>query len=460
MITDKLAERLLAYPIKAGADFAELYTENRKFTSVSVLNGRVESANSGIDGGLGLRIINGDKVIYTYTNDITESSLISLAKSASDIIVFKENSQIKPFCPQKTAKVQNVLIPPLGVSKLDIYERLNEADAAAREYSNLITEVTTSFAASEKEFSIYNTQGLKVQDKHTRTRVTIYSVASSKTEKQIGYFGPGALMGWELLNQTDFKAIARNASKIAVTMLNAGSAPSGRFPVVIDNGFGGVLFHEACGHGLEAIAIAKNSSVFTGKLGEQIASPKVTAIDDGTLLNIWGSIGTDDEGAPATKNVLIENGILKNYMTDNFYGKKLGMPSTGACRRQSYKFAPVPRMTNTYIAPGADSEEDIISSIDYGVYCKNMGGGSVNPATGEFNFAVSEAYIIKNGKIAQPVRGATLIGKGDEIIKNIEMVSPNMQLACGMCGASSGSIPVTVGQPMIKISQMTVGGKA
>jgi len=229
--------------------------------------------------------------------------------------------------------------------------------------------------------------------------------------------------------------------------------------VAIDNGFGGVIFHEACGHSLEATSVAKGNSEFAGKLGQKIASDKVTAIDDGTLPNEWGSLNIDDEGNPTRKNVLIEKGILKGYMIDKLNGRRMNMEPTGSSRRQSYKYAPTSRMTNTYIAPGDDENEEIIKSIDYGLYAKKMGGGSVNPVTGEFNFAVLEGYMVKNGKIDTPVRGATLIGKGSEILKKIDMVGKELDLAAGMCGSVSGSVPTNVGQPLIRVSEITVGGR-
>ncbi len=230
-------------------------------------------------------------------------------------------------------------------------------------------------------------------------------------------------------------------------------------PVAIDNGFGGVIFHEACGHSLEASAVAYGRSQFAGKLGQKIANEKVTAIDDGTIPNAWGSINIDDEGTPAQKNVLIENGILKSYMIDKFNGRRMGMASTGNARRQSYSYTPTSRMTNTYIAPGTDRNEDIIASMEYGLYAKDMGGGSVNPLTGEFNFSVREGYLVRNGEICEPVRGASLVGKGSDVIMNIDMVGSDLDMGQGMCGSSSGSVPTNVGQPLIRVSSITVGGR-
>jgi TldD protein len=246
---------------------------------------------------------------------------------------------------------------------------------------------------------------------------------------------------------------------MAVTMLHADNCPAGMMPVVIDGGFGGVLFHEACGHSLEATSVAFGNSEFCGKLGQQVASPIVTAIDDGTMPNEWGSSNVDDEGTPTTKLVLIENGILKNYMIDKLNARRMNMPVTGSGRRESYAYAPTSRMRNTFIAPGSDDEEEMIRTMGDGLYAVKMGGGSVNPATGEFNFAVQEGYLVKDGKVTSPVRGASLIGRGSEILWRIDRVGREMTMAQGMCGSLSGSVPTNVGQPHIRVSSLTVGGK-
>jgi TldD protein len=242
-------------------------------------------------------------------------------------------------------------------------------------------------------------------------------------------------------------------------MLKADPCPPGKLPVAIENGFGGVIFHEACGHSLEATSVAKGQSVFCDMLGKKIASEVVTAVDDSTIPNGWGSYNIDDEGEASRKNVLIENGILKSYLVDKLNGRRMNMPSTGSGRRQSYAYAPTSRMSNTYIAAGESLDKEIISSINDGLYCAQMGGGSVNPITGEFNFSVQEGYLIKNGAIDKPVRGATLIGKGSDVIKNIDMVGKEMKTGQGMCGSISGSLPADVGQPLIRVSEITVGGR-
>jgi TldD protein len=326
-------------------------------------------------------------------------------------------------------------------------------------YNPLITQTTGRFIDSVQDVLICNSEGLWVTDRRVRTRISGSAVASSDSEKQTGTFSPGAHMGFEHLEQTDIVSLAKQAARTAVTMLGADVCPSGKMPVVIENGFGGVIFHEACGHSLEATSVAKGASVFAGKLGQTIASGLITAVDDGTLPNNWGSQHIDDEGAPTCRNILIENGVLKSYMIDRLNGIRMNAASTGSSRRESYRFAPTSRMTNTFIAAGASEPDDIISATEYGIYAKEMGGGSVSPATGEFNFAVSEGYMIRGGKIAEPVRGATLIGKGHEVLMNIDMVGNNLKLSAGMCGSQSGSVPTKVGQPRIRVSEMIVGGR-
>ena len=242
-------------------------------------------------------------------------------------------------------------------------------------------------------------------------------------------------------------------------MVNAGYAPSGKMPVVINNGFGGVIFHEACGHALESTSVGIKNSYLTDKLGQQIASPVVFARDNARIKGEWGSYATDDEGHESSDLLLIENGILKNYLIDELGARRMNSKATGCSRRESFAYAPTSRMSNTYICAGNDTHDDIIADTEYGLYAASMGGGSVDPATGEFNFAVDEGYMIRNGKIAEPVRGATLIGKGGEVLMNIDKVGNDLELSAGMCGSLSGNVPVTVGQPTIRVSSIIVGGR-
>lgn len=311
-----------------------------------------------------------------------------------------------------------------------------------------------------QKVQISTSEGKFVKDTRTRVRMPITAFAQDASSMQSGSDSPGASQGLEFFDQTTPESIGKEAARTALVLLEAKDCPSGKMPVVIDNGFGGVIFHEACGHSLEATSVAKNQSVFTGKLNEKIASDCVTAIDDGTIPGAWGSENMDDEGNPQVKRVLIKDGVLQSYMIDRLNARRMHMESTGSGRRQSYKFEPTSRMSNTYIAPGKDSFEDLFAGIQKGLYAKKMGGGSVNPQTGEFNFAVNEGYMIENGKITYPVKGASLIGNGKDILMNIDKVSNNLERAQGMCGSASGSIPVDVGQPAIRVSSITVGGTA
>lgn len=459
LISKNTAEAVLLSAVSTGAEFAEIFMENNIKNSICVINGKVERANSGIDYGCGIRIIDRDKVVYVYTNKPERENLIRLAKEGAQAI--KGESSIKSLV-LKNIDVNRLYAPeilPEKVKKSDIVNMLRLGSEAAYSYNSVITQTNFGYLDSKQNVLIANTEGLFAEDERVRTRISVSAVASEGNEKQTGYFGPGALKGYEFYNNINIEDIAKEAARSAVTMLKAENCPSGKMPVIMDNGFGGVIFHEACGHGLEAAAISKRASVFTDKIGQKIASDKLTAIDDGTIPGSWGSINIDDEGIKSRRNILIENGILKNYMVDRYNGKLIGMEPTGSSRRESYKFVPVSRMTNTYIAPGTDKKEEIIADTEFGLYAKYMGGGSVNPASGDFNFAVSEAYIIKNGKICEPVRGATLIGNGAEVLHNIDRISDNIALAEGMCGASSGSVPVCVGQPMLRVQNITVGGR-
>ena len=325
---------------------------------------------------------------------------------------------------------------------------------------NEIAQASINYLDSEQRVWIANSEGLFTSDLRVYTRFSVSAIASNGTENQSGFFGPGGMQGFEIFDRhIDPEFVARKAAKMAVTMLHAPLCPAGQMPVVIDNGFGGVIFHEACGHSLEATSVAPGNSEFCGKLGQKIAADCVTAIDDGTMLNEWGSENIDDEGLPTTKLVLIENGVLKNYMIDRLNGLKMGMAPTGSGRRESYAYAPTSRMRNTYIAAGNDDEDEMIRTMGDGLYAAQMGGGSVNPATGEFNFSVREGYLVKDGRIVSPVRGASLIGKGSQILMRIDRVGREMTMGQGMCGSRSGSVPTNVGQPTIRVSRLTVGGK-
>jgi TldD protein len=336
---------------------------------------------------------------------------------------------------------------------------LKQLNEACRARSSKIRQVSASAFDETQNVLVANSEGIWVEDHRVRCRLHLSVTSGDGDELFTGGETPGALKGMEFFESLNLEEIANKASDRALLMLNAGYIEGKCMPVVIGPGFGGVIFHEACGHPLETESIRKKASPFCDKVGQQIAHSSVTAIDDGTLPGVWGSINIDDEGMPTEKTTLIEKGILKDYLSDRLGASEVGRRRTGSARRESFHYVPVSRMRNTYIDNGEDNIEDMISSIPDGLYAKVMGGGSVNPATGEFNFAVQEGYEIKNGKVGRPVRGATLIGKGHEILPKISMVADDLEMAAGMCGASSGSVPVTVGQPTIKVDEILVGGR-
>jgi len=456
---------VLTAAMSTGGDMAEIFAENTAQDSINMLNGQVEKANWGIDAGLGLRIIFGTSSVYAYTNNTTRDSLLKLAKDAAQAVKasIKNGTAVKDIIVINNSEMlkfaDKVTIPPEKVGKKAIVDVLRSASQASYAYDPLVTQTSGGYHHVAQDVLIVNTKGVWAEDRRVRTRVSVQAVASEGNEKQTGFQGPGAKGGFEFIETLNLPELGKAVAKTAVTMLKADLCPSGKMPVVIDNAFGGVIFHEACAHSLEATSVAKGASTFANKLGEKVAEPCVNAIDDGTLSGQWGTLNIDDEGAPTRRNVLIENGILKSYLVDYLNGLKMETPSTGSGRRQSYRFAPTSRMTNTYILPGKDKPEDIIAATEEGLYAAQMGGGSVDPSSGDFNFAVLEGYMIRNGKIAEPVRGATLIGKGHEVLLDIDRVADNFAYAPGMCGSLSGALPTNVGQPMIRVKQLTVGGR-
>ncbi len=459
MLNKQIIEDTLNAALSTGGDFAEIFVEDRTNTGIVMIGGKVDSTMSGRDYGVGVRIFKGFNSVYAYTNKSDRDTLIETAKKAAAAIegssmnftINLEKSQVK--------NIHNIEIDPSSVEKTRKVQIMRKAYDTAFNYSDLITQVTISYTDYDQNIMIANSEGLWREDRRVRSRLGISSVASKDGEMQSGFFGPGASKGFEFFENLDIDYYAKESARIAVTMVNAKYSPSGKMPVIIDNGFGGVIFHEACGHGLEATSVAKGLSVFAGKVGQKIASPLVTAIDDGSISGEWGSYNIDDEGTKSQRNVLIEKGILKGYMVDKLNARRMNMDITGSGRRQSYRYAPTSRMSNTFIDSGKSTPEEIIANTERGIYAKYMGGGSVNPSTGEFNFAVMEGYIVENGKIKDPVRGATLIGKGTDVLNKIDMVGNNLLQGQGMCGSVSGSVPANVGQPMIRVSEITVGGR-
>ena len=459
MISQAILEEVLGVALSSGGDFAEVYAQNTRNNAMTLVGGKIDRIADNTYSGVGVRVFLGQRTVYATTTDLSREGLIKCARNAAEVL----GSLKTDICVNlnKTPVIDRhpVLIDPTSADMRTRTDILKAACFAAKEYDEKIAQVQGTLIGVNHSILVANSEGLFKEDKHTRTRLFVSSVASDMGENQSGTCGPGRGMGLEMFEKFDPKAVGIEASRQAMVNLRADYCPAGQMTVAIENGFGGVIFHEACGHSLEATQVGVGMSEMCGKLGTLVANPKVTAIDDGTIVGAWGSVNIDDEGNPTQRNVLIENGVLKSYMIDRLGSRRMGMPMTGNSRREGYAYEPTSRMTNTFIDNGPDKNEDIIASIEYGLYAKHMGGGSVNPLTGDFNFSVNEGYIVRNGKICEAVRGASLIGTGSQILKDIDMVGQNLDCGQGMCGSSSGSVPTDVGQPLIRVGKITVGGR-
>lgn len=450
----------------AGADFVEIFEEETRSSSLGLKDRQIDTATAGTEYGIGVRLLYGTEVLYGFTSDDSEEALVKLVKTLAFGRIAGMNlsgTAAKPFefAPEKRVCDYNPAAyqDPRVLGQAIKQDFLFRTDKAARALSPKIAQVGASVTDSCSTITLMNSEGLHLEMSRGRLRVNVNVTATDGSERLTTHEAPGALGGYELIENYSPEALAVECGERVLRMLDAGYITGGQMPVVMGNGFGGVIFHEACGHPLETESVRRKASPFCGKIGEAIGQPCLTAIDDGTIEGMWGSLKYDDEGTPTQRTTLIENGILKTYMSDRVGAAEVGIALTGSARRENYKYAPVSRMRNTFIAPGKDTLESMIASVDNGLYAARMAGGSVNPATGEFNFAVGEGYVIRNGKICELVRGATLIGKGHEIMPRISMVGSDWDVAAGVCGASSGHVPVTVGQPSIKVDQILVGGR-
>ena len=461
MLSKILMEELLGIAVSTGADFAEVFAEREHSNAIRLLSGKIESVRDTVITGVGIRAFCGVKTYHASTSDVTRKGLLACAAAVAGAVGDDKTQRKITLIPKQVVNVHPVREYPDDVTTMRKTDLLRRAEAAARGTDEKIVQVIGTFLDVDRQFQVANTEGLFVEDRKVRNRLAISAVAADGGDTQTGSFSPGAGKGIEYFDlEMDPAVVGKRAAEQALTNLRASFCPAGTMTVAIENGFGGVIFHEACGHSLEATSVGIGASQMAGKLGQQIANEKVTAIDDGTIVGAWGSYNIDDEGNPAARNVLIEKGVLKGYMIDRLGSRRMGMPVTGSSRREDYTYEPTSRMTNTFIDNGPDKNEDIIASIEYGLYARSMGGGSVNPLTGAFNFAVNEGYIVRNGKICEPVRGASLIGTGSQILQDIDMVGQNLATGQGMCGSSSGSVPTDVGQPLIRVRTITVGGRS
>ncbi|MGE5416863.1 MAG: TldD/PmbA family protein [Acidobacteriota bacterium] len=458
MLEHGMLSRVLEEALKKGGDFAEIYVEDKLLTSIICEDNKIEKVNSGREAGVGIRVVTGGNTAYVYTNDLTEDALLKIARTAAHVA----EGSAGDISINLTKKTSTRDIPYLKLPEDFPFDEkvihVMRANDSARSVGDEIKQVTVSLADVHKRFQVANSIGELVEDEIVRTRFVVNSVAARDGVIQTGYDAVGGVLGWELLGDVSVENMARKASERAVMMLDAKPCPAGRMAVVMSDEAGGTMVHEACGHGLEADLIQKGLSVYGGKVGQNVASPKVTVIDDSGLPKKNGTFRFDDEGTPGQRNVLIDKGLLKGYMYDRLTAMKDGVQPTGNGRRESYQHKPIPRMTNTFIAPGEDDPAQIIKSTSHGLLVKKMGGGQVNTTNGDFVFEVQEGYIIENGEIAYPVRGATLTGNGPQALNNVDMVGRDLGYAIGTCGKDGQGVPVADAQPTIRIKTLTVGG--
>jgi TldD protein len=467
-LSERLMERCLGEALSAGGDYADLYFESVMSTSLGVDEGLVKTASQGISVGCGIRVVSGERTGYAYTDDLSSEKLLKAARTAALIASGPAKELMSGFRETQRAS----LYPIAGAdSDADIAAKLKlleRADKAARAFDSRITQVRVGINDELRRILVAASDGTFASDTQPLARLNVFVLAKDGANTAKGTSGGGGRVGLDFfedargVGETDKSPehFAREAARTAILQLGAVAAPAGEMEVVLGPGWPGVLLHEAVGHGLEADFNRKKTSAFAGLIGQKVASEKVTVVDNGLMPNRRGSINMDDEGNPTQETVLIENGILKGYLSDKLSSRLMGTPNTGSGRRESYHHIPMPRMTNTYMLNGDDMPEDIIKSVKRGLYAVNFGGGQVDITNGKFVFSASEAYLIEDGKVTRPVKGATLIGNGPEALKYVSMVGNDLALdeGIGTCGKAGQSVPVGVGMPTVKLDRMTVGG--
>jgi TldD protein len=457
LIDAAVAERVLARALANGGRFAEVFAERRRGFSMSIDESRIEAVQSGAEEGAGVRVVEGATTYFAHVDGLDPDDLERAADEAAAAL---RGERREPRALQAVAIApQPVEQRPEDVAAGRKAELLRGLDERARGTGTEIAQFTSSYAEARRQVTVANSEGLLSGDDRTRTRIGAQAVARRGDVVETGAETLGAARGFELL-EDDPGQIAEQAARKALTLLDAGPAPSGSMPVVVGGGFGGVLFHEMTGHGLEADHIHKRASVYVDKLGQEVAQPLLSAYDDGRLPSEWGSDAIDDEGTPTQKTQVIEAGRLSGYLYDRLSAERDGVASTGNGRRESFRQLPLPRMTNTYIAPGDATPEAMIAEVEKGFYAVSFAGGQVDPATGDFVFGVSEGYLIEGGRVTRPCRGATLIGNCLEALMAIDAVGDDFFMKTGICGKGGQKVPVGTGQGHVRVGAMTVGGTA
>ena len=458
MLERELVEEVLRVARRRGGSFAELFAEERTSTSIRLDDGKVEELTTGLDRGAGVRVARGASYGYAYSNRLDRDSLCTAAEAASAALRGDAAGPIVALAERTGSGTNRAERPAADVPAATKVGWLREVDEVARGFSSEVAQVTGLYGDSLQRRLIAASDGRWIREDRPRIRLVAQVVARRDEVIQTGWHGPAACAGVEFLDVHPPRATAEKAARRAVTMLDSIPAPAGELPVVLVNGCGGVLFHEAVGHPLEADAIDKEASVYAGRVGERCASELLNGVDDATIANGWGSFDFDDEGEPARRTILFTDGILQGFLYDRLRADKLGAETTGNGRRESYASSPIPRMTNTNILPGGSDPDDIVGSTTRGVYVSALGGGQVNPATGDFVFGVSEGFLIENGEVTKPVRGANLIGRAIEVMSAVDAVGTDFDTWEGVCGKDGQGAPVGSGSPTIRISRITVGG--
>ncbi len=460
LIDPDVLERVLASALRRGGDMAEVFAEDRRSSSAVLDDRRVEELASGRERGAGVRVVDGDTTGYAHTADLSQAGLLAAAEVAAAVARAGGGGTRTVALGPVASAGDRSLVDPAAVDKGRKLELLARADDAARAAGGAITQVQVSYGDSRRRVLVATTDGVHVEDDQVRTRLSVSCVATGDTGMQTGYESVARTEGFEVFDRVAVEDLAQVAANRALRKLSARPAPSGELPVVLAGGSGGFLFHEACGHGLEADHIVKDASVYTGRVGEQVASPLVTLVDDGTVAGEWGNFAFDDEGRPAARNVLIQDGVLTDYLWDWLRARKEGRTSSGNGRRQSYQHLPMVRMTNTFLLAGTEDPEELVAQTPRGVYIAKLGGGQVNTATGDFVFGTSEAYLIEDGRITAPLRDANVIGNGPDILRRIDAVATDFAMMPGTCGKDGQSVPVGCGQATLRVTGITIGGTA
>ncbi len=459
LVEPELAGRIVARALANGGDFAELFCEDRAGFSLSIDESRIERAQRGADTGAGVRVVSGETTYFAHVDGLAEADLERAADAAAAALS-GDRAPAQALAAAEPVAPQEIEIAPAEIAAERKAELLRACDERARGAEDKVVQVQAGYAEARRRITVANSDGLLAADDRTRVRLGVQVVARDADRVETGFETLGGHRGFELVGDGAAEAIAEHAAKVALALLDADPAPAGAMPVVVGSGFGGVLFHEMTGHGLEADHIQKGASVYAGKLGEDVAAASLDAYDDGRLPGQWGTEGIDDEGTPTQTTAVIHEGRITSYLYDLLRAKKDGVASTGNGRRESFRHLPIPRMTNTFIAPGEASPEELIAEVKRGFYAVSFAGGQVDPTTGDFVFGVSEGYLIEAGEVTTPCRGATLIGNCLDTLRRIDGVAGDFEVRTGFCGKGGQSVPVGVGQGHVRIGELTVGGTA